>query len=229
MAAFFDFLTDGANLFAVMALLVLTLAVLMRSMRDLRISVLVAGLLAIAHFGFRQADTLALIWVVILSLANAVQLALLLKRSRHGLLRAEERALIEDVLQVQEPAQQRRLLDLVKWRDVAAGSELIAQGQARPPLIYIAMGEAAVTFDGAPVGVAEPGDFLGEMSLVSGATASAAVTADTAMRIALIERNGILRLSAAIPELAGAFDRAMNLGMAAKIARMNEAAVQDRE
>lgn len=229
MAAFFDFVMDGANLFATMALLLLALSLLMTTMRDLRILALVSGLFAAIHFAIRQPDNVAFVWVIILLVANGVQLGLLLSRSRGGLLRIEEKALVEDVLKVQEPAQQRRLLDLVEWRDVAEGSELIRQGQSRPPLIYVASGTAAVEFDGAQVGVAEGGDFLGEMSLVSGATASAGVTAKSAMRIALLDRDGILRMAQAIPELSGAFDRALNLGMAAKIARMNEAAAKEGE
>ncbi|MDE1466481.1 cyclic nucleotide-binding domain-containing protein [Aurantiacibacter sp. D1-12] len=226
MASFLEFIADGENLFLTMAALVLALALLMGTLRDLRILVLVAGLFAIAHYTLRQADSVALIWVILLTLANAIPLVLLLMRSRRGLMRNEERELLEEVLKVEDPSHQRRLLDLVEWRDVREGETLVRQGQARPPLVYIASGEAAVEFDGAQVGVAEAGDFLGEMSLVSGATASASVVSLTAMRVARIERDGVIRLSGAIPELSGAFDRAMNLGMAAKIARMNEAVAE---
>ncbi len=229
MGAFIDYISDGENIFLTMAALSLALAFLMVAMRDMRILLLIAGLFAIVHYTLQQSDSVALIWVIFLTLANAIPLALLLARSRRGLIRPEERELLEEVLEVEDPAHQRRLLDLVEWRDIGAGETLVRQGQPRPPLIYIATGEASVEFDGAEVGVAGPGDFLGEMSLVSGATASASVITRTVMRVARIERDGIIRLSGAIPELGSAFDRALNLGMAAKIARMNEAAAKDRE
>ena len=113
------------------------------------------------------------IWPALLVAVNAAQLAAMIQRSRTGDQREEERELLGHVLGIEEPAGQRRLRDLLRWRDVAEGEVLIREGQAEPPLVYIARGIGRVEHDGRPVGVCGAGDFLGEMSLVSGQLAIA--------------------------------------------------------
>ena len=216
-------LGDPDNLFAHLSYIFLITSMMMRRIRDLRILALLSGLAAMAHYVLRTQDNASLVWEAIFVLANAAQLVLLLYRSRRSTMLPEERALMQDVLRVEEPAQQRRLLDLVSWRDVAVGEVLMRQGEAHPPLIYIASGAAGIEADGRLVGVCGAGDFLGEMSLVTGEAASATVAVTNPMRVARFDRDALSRLSSAMPELARAFDHALNRGLAAKILRMNEA------
>lgn len=218
-------LGDPENTFAHLSYILLISAMLMRSVRNLRILALSSGLAAMAHFSWRTNDNTSLVWETLFVLANASQLALLLYRSRRGLMLGEERELLEQVLRVEEPAQQRRLLDLITWRDVEVGEVLMRQGQKTPPLIYIASGAAGIAHDGRLVGVCGPGDFLGEMSLITGEGASATVSVTNPMRVACFDRDALLRLSTGLPELARAFDHALNRGLAAKILRMNKAAL----
>lgn len=223
MQAIWQDLIDPGNIFAHLSYVFLITSMLMRSLRNLRILALASGLAAIVHFTVQTQDNASLVWELMFVSTNAVQLAILLARSRRGLMVNEERALLEQVLQVEEPAHQRRLLDLVQWRDVPVGELLMRQGDAEPPLIYIASGAAGIMHGDDLVGVCGAGDFLGEMSLISGERASATVTVTNSMRIARFDRDGLLRLSAGIPELRQALDRALNRGLAAKVLRMNEA------
>lgn len=154
---------------------------------------------------------------------NAVKLLAIHRRARKGTMTREERALIEQVLQVEEPAQQRRLLDVISWRDADAGEVLMRQGQKAPPLIYVASGRVDVEHDGLLVGSCGGGDFLGEMSLVSGETASATVKVALPARIAVFDREGLQRLITGLPEMARALDHTLNKGLAGKIRRMNHA------
>jgi CRP-like cAMP-binding protein len=218
-------LADPDNIFAHFSYVFLITSMLMRNLRNLRILALLSGLSAMAHFTFQTDDDASFVWEVMFVTANATQLILLLYRSRRGLMGSEERELMETVLRVEEPAQQRRLLDLITWRDVAVGEVLMSQGQKNPPLIYIASGAAGIAHDGQLVGVCGPGDFLGEMSLLTGEHASATVSVTNPMRIAVFDRDALARLSTGIPELARAFDHALNRGLAAKILRMNKAAL----
>lgn len=153
------------------------------------------------------------------------QIAAIHRRTRKGTMTAEERALIEQVLQVEEPAQQRRLLDVIEWRDAEPCEVLMRQGQAAPPLVYIASGRVEVEHDGLPVGSCGEGDFLGEMSLVSGEAASATVKVALSARIAVFDREGLQRLMDGLPEMARALDHTLNKGLAGKIKRMNKASV----
>lgn len=229
LGEFLRFVTEPANMLATLALALLVAGFLSGTLRTLRILALLAALAAAVHFAILRPDGTALVIVLLLLFANLVQLALMLARARSGMTRREERELVQLILKVEDPKNQNRLLDLLEWRDVEEGETLMEQGQAQPPFIYIASGEAAVLHDGQNVGSAGVGDFLGEMSLVSGARASATVTASKPMRIARFDRDGLLRLSHGMPEIGRAFDLALNRGMAAKIARMNEAAARVAE
>ncbi len=202
----------------------LVAAMLMRSMKSLRILALLSGFAALVYLFFNPGDTMGLVWTVLFVAVNGVMLALLLFGNRRGAMTGEERELLENVLRVEEPAQQRRLLDVMTWRDADEGEVLMTQGQKAPPLIYIASGAAGIESDGKLVGVCGPGDFLGEMSLITGENASATVRVTNPVRIASFDLDALDRLKSAMPELARAFDHALNSGLAAKILRMNKAA-----
>lgn len=198
-------------------------AMVMTGLRALRIMALCAGLIALAWAVLTDAGWAAMLWTGLFVLANAVQLAIMVQRGRTGDLRAEERELLGHVLGVEEPAGQRRLLDLMRWRDVAAGAVLIREGQAEPPLVYVASGAGAVEAGGRVVGTCGAGDFLGEMSLVSGQRATASVTAREPMRIAVFDRDALRQLSRSAPELGSVIAKAINQSLAAKVVRMNQA------
>lgn len=162
-------------------------------------------------------------WIAILLAINLVQLLRTTSKTRRGLMSAEERALIAEVLAIEEPARQRRLRDVITWRDAETGEVLIRQGQIAPPLIYIATGKMEIEHEGLPVGTCGPDDFIGEMSLISGEGASATVKVAMPARIAVFDRDGLVRLAGAMPELSQALDRTLNRGLSAKIQRMNKA------
>ncbi|WAT18617.1 cyclic nucleotide-binding domain-containing protein [Aurantiacibacter sp. MUD11] len=213
-----------ATIAAITAGVLLVAAVAMASLRWVRILALAAGVAALVYVILVGLGTIGDVLVAAFVIVNAVQLLLLLLRSRRHHLSDEERELLEGVLQVQDPEQQRHLLDLVKWRDAPTDKVLMEQGQSKPPLIYVASGAAAIEHDGKIVGVCGPGDFLGEMSLITGEKASATVRVTNPMRIAQFDRDGLGAMAGSIPELNRAFDAALNRGLAAKILRMNKAA-----
>jgi membrane protein implicated in regulation of membrane protease activity len=208
------------------ALLVASMA--MTTMRAMRMLALAAGLVALAWIMLRGngADTgLAVaIWPALLVAVNAMQLAVMIQRSRTGDLREEERELLGHVFGIEEPTGQRRLRDLLRWIDIPVGKVLIREGQAEPPLVYIARGAGRVEHGGRPVGICGAGDFLGEMSLVSGQRASASVVVSEPMRVALFDRDALAHLSRSMPEVGNAIGKAINRALADKVMRMNRQA-----
>lgn len=227
MDSFFASLTDPTTAFGHIALFLLLIATMMTSMRQLRMAALAAGALALVHVSVSGSGGVFAIWIALIVIANAVQLAILISGSKLGNFHNEERQLLDHVLQVEEPSQQRRLLDLLEWRDHEIGDILIREGQAMPPLIYIASGAASVEHGGKVVGVCGAGDFIGDMSIVSGEKASATVTVSNPMRIAQFDRDALVQLSRSTPEIRSAFNAALNRGLAAKVVRMNEMATGD--
>ena len=217
-------LADPANGLAHLSYIFLITAMLMTSQRWLRVLALLSGLAAMAHFLFRTQDNASLVWEAMFVLANGLQLLILWLRSRRGHMAGEERELLESILQIDDPANQRRLLGLLQWRDIAAGDVLMQQGDRHPPLLYVATGAGSIEVDDRIVSVCGSGDFLGEMSHITGAPASASVRVSNAMRVAQFDRAQLAEVVHVIPEIGKAVDGALNRSLAAKLVRMNEAA-----
>jgi CRP-like cAMP-binding protein len=203
----------------------LVLSVLAGQMRRMRLLALGAGVLALAGFAV-AGSAIGMAWSAIFAAASAVQLALMRARAKGGLAHDEEREMFAQIIRIEEPAQQRRLRDVLRWVDVSAGESLMQQGQADPHLIYVARGHAEIERDGQGIGECGPEDFLGEMSLVSGETASATVRAREDMRVAYFDRDSLIQLTRSVPEIARAVDAALNRSLAAKLVRMNRAAAE---
>ena len=208
-------------LLAHLAALLLVAAALQRRPRIIRLLAMLAGIAALVHLALAGAELVWLLWAGLFTAINAVHYAALAMRARSGILLEEERALFGEVMKIGEAGQQRHLRDLIGWRDIAAGEALVTQGQPRPPLIYVARGRAEILVDGKSVGECAPGDFLGEMSLISGETATATVTAAEPMRIARFDREALAQLARAAPDVGRALDSAINRSLAAKVLRMN--------
>lgn len=207
------------------AALFLIAAMFAGTLRRARWLALIGGVLGLVFFA-AAGSAFGQFWTALFAAATGVSLILARTRDRQGAMGRDERQLMEDVLRVQDPRGQARLRDLIAWRDAAAGEVLMRQGQVAPPLIYVASGRARIEVDGRTVGTCGGGDFLGEMSIVSGDTASASAIVAEPARIARFDREALLRLATAMPELSRAFDHALNRGLAAKVARMNAASAR---
>ena len=90
---------------------------------------------------------------------------------------------------------------LVTTIDVAAGRELIRQGELGREFIVVVAGEAEVRRDGQVVVVRGPGDFFGEMALILDRPRNASVVATTDMTIEVINRREFKQLLEEYPDL----------------------------
>jgi len=70
----------------------------------------------------------------------------------------------------------------MRERQVAAGGVVLEQGAGGAGFFVVAEGEAEVTVDGNPVRTIGPGDYFGEIALLTGSDRTATVTALTDMR-----------------------------------------------
>ena len=209
-------------IFGLLAGLVLMASMIPHQVRHIRLISLVAGLLGVIYFALAEGLGAGLAFTAAYVLVNIGRLAELRRRARGGMMTSEERELFDHVMQIEEPAQQSRLRDLMIWEDVSVGFQLIKQGEIDPPLIYIASGRAEIERDLAIVSECGASEFLGEMSLVSGDRASATVTVTQDMRMARLDRDALGQLARSLPEVGKALDRAFNRSLAVKVLRMNE-------
>lgn len=140
----------------------------------------VAGILASGLFSFQPA---ALFWNIALLLVNLVLLLQFARSNAAVRFTPDEEPMLDALLSGLPRARARHFLDQGFWLTGRAGEALIREGEAVTHLFYIADGEARVTSGGKQVGRLGPGDLIGEVTVLSGDTASATVTLDRAARM----------------------------------------------
>jgi len=217
------FAIELSEIFGLIGGIALILAVIPYQVRLMRVLLAVSGVAFVLYFAI-QGDLGAGFVVALIFLAvNAARLFQLWSRARGGSMTQEEQELFDHVMRIEDPSKQNRLRDLMQWRDVAAGEVLIEQNQIDPPLIYIATGRASIKRDGQLVNECGAGEFVGEISHISGDGASATVTVVLPMRMAQLDRDALAQLTRGLPEIGRAVDSAFNRSLAVKVVRMNEA------
>ena len=116
-----------------------------------------------------------------------------------------------------------RMLKLARWQTKEPGEVLVEEGEAKPQLVFIARGAASVERGGTIVGVCGPGDFLGEMSFLTGKPASATVRVANETRCCVFDP-GVLRvLTDKNPGIRQSLEVSFNRNLVGKLERMNEA------
>jgi len=87
----------------------------------------------------------------------------------------EEEGMLRGVLSALPRARARHFLDQGFWLSGSDGDVLTREDEAITHLYYLAAGEARVVSHGHQVGTCRAGDLIGEITLMSGDTASATV------------------------------------------------------
>jgi CRP-like cAMP-binding protein len=83
-----------------------------------------------------------------------------------------------------------------------AGRVLMRQGSPGRELVVLVEGEVTVERNGATIAVRRDGDFVGELSLVTGRPRNATVTAATDLRALVLDRRSFERLLRDVPTIA---------------------------
>ncbi len=106
----------------------------------------------------------------------------------------------------------RRRNDLARLADevdVPAGYRLTSQGGYAREFFVVVSGSAEVTRDGAPVGTVAPGDFFGEVGMLSPRwERTATVVATTPMRLLVFARREFREFLDTLPAIAAPIVRA---------------------
>ena len=89
------------------------------------------------------------------------------------------------------------------------GRELMRQGATGRELVVIVEGEVAIERDGETIAIGRDGDFFGEMALVSGQPRNATVTANTDLRVLVLDGLSFDRLLRDVPTIAEKVERAV--------------------
>lgn len=89
------------------------------------------------------------------------------------------------------------------------GRELMRQGATGRELVVVVEGEVAIERDGETIAIGRDGDFFGEMALVTGQPRNATVTANTELRVLVLDGLSFDRLLRDVPTIAEKVQRAV--------------------
>jgi len=159
----------------------LIVAVLMPKPHQIRLLVGAAALAGIGHALWVR-DRVSLVWMILLLAACAAMLGRRFWENRSARFTAEEQAMLDRLFAELPRSRARHLIDQGLWLNGKAGDVLTREGEKVDHLYYLAEGEARVVSMGSQVGTCRPGDLIGELTVLSGETASATVILDTPAR-----------------------------------------------
>jgi CRP-like cAMP-binding protein len=123
-----------------------------------------------------QRDGIEMAWLGLLLFVSIAMSARRLWENRNVRFSADEKAMLERLFPDLPRSRARHLLDQGIWLGGKEGDVLTREGEKVDHLYYLAEGEARVFSMGSHVGTCGPGDLIGEITVLSGETASATVT-----------------------------------------------------
>jgi hypothetical protein len=205
--------------------LLLVVSMTMTRMLMLRIVAIGSGISGAGYAYFWLNDPVCTFWESAFTVVNVIQISMITYRNMLARFNEDERAFYTQLVAELEPRQVRRLLRRGLWRDGEAGTRLTCQGEVVPNLIFLKNGRADVLVDDRRVGSCNAGSLIGEISIRSGAPATATVVATEPIRYLALDRRGLQSIMKADPEIERAIDRVSQRSLEFKLVRMNKAAL----
>lgn len=196
-------------------------SMMMRTLLMLRLLVITSASIAIAYAAIWLQDPVSVFWETLLVVVNIVQITLEWIKNRRAKFSAEETLFVKERLHTLSPAEARQVLSLGVWADGTVGTELTKQDMPVTHLAYLATGQVDITFDGRKVGSCLAGNYVGEMSVLSGGPASATATVSEPARYWLISADQLRKLHSKAPKIAAALELGMAKDMRHKIMAAN--------
>lgn len=212
---------DPKNLVGHVAYVLLIVSMLMRNMRWLRIFAICAGTVSAIYY-WTQADYVSVFWETIFTLVNIGQLFYIAIENSRGRFSKDERYFIETCLPNLERAQARRFVKLGAWTQVSDGAVLITEDTCPQRLKFVVDGTANIIRKTKHLGNVGRGDFLGEMSYLTGKNASASVIAETTLRYLAFDRDVLKLHLDKNPEVRFALESSFNRNLVGKLAKTND-------
>ncbi len=203
------------------AYVLLIISMMMRNMNLLRFFAIMAGSIS-AIFYFNIGDVVSMFWESMFTLVNLFQFLILQIENRRGRLNREEMMFIKTCLPDVERAHARKLVRLGEWIDVEENVVLITEETCPQSLKFIVTGGADVVRDGRSIGSVGPGDFLGEMSYLTGKEATATVTTNQTGRYLSFNRAVLRTHLDRNPEVRHALEASFNRNLVSKLSSTNQ-------
>ena len=215
-------LSDPVILFGHFTYLLLIVSMLMRRMVALRVLAVASGVAKIVYRAFFVLDPVSVLWETIFVLVNIGQLLIIWYYEHHHRFADDERHFADNMPEGIDRSALKRLLDLSELERHDPGVILTTEGQPVRRLMYLADGIVKIEHDDRLVAICGPGDYIGELSFLSGNPASATATVVKPARILAFDQTRLNAATDADTQLRRTLESALNRNLAGKLARSND-------
>src|SRR5262249_34843198 len=148
--------------------ILLIASMLMRDMVWLRTIAIGSAILKIYYRLDLVPDPVSVFWESVFVIVNVGQLVLLWWLNARMVFSEDERAFISNACPNVSNHRARKLLRCGQWRRPSEPEVLTEQGKQVEHLMFVAKGNVEIARDGEVVATCGPGDFVGEMSFITG-------------------------------------------------------------
>lgn len=159
-------------------------AYLLKDMLWLRVLTIASCFAGVTFLYFVPATPLwtPIYWNILFVVINVVQIAIIIKERAGVEFSEEEKELHETLFNNFAPFEFMKLMRVGEWRVAQEGEILAREGQPIDAVMFIYDGLLAVEKNGKELARLKDGNFIGEVSFITGGTASATVRALTPTR-----------------------------------------------
>lgn len=216
-----DSALSGQSVMGHAAYVMLIASMLMRTLLWLRVLVIVSACLGIAYSMLILRDPVSTFWETCLVVVNIFQLLRSHWRSIRASFSETEAGFIARHLPGLSRGEARSLIDVGTWEVVQDGTVLAVEGEAVSHLIYLAEGTADVRHGGAIVARCPSGTFVGEMTVITAAPATATVVVSGTATVWRVQAQVLRSLLAREDDIARELDAAFARNFREKLVQMN--------
>lgn len=215
------------NIVGHIAYVLLIVSMMMRNMNWLRFFAILAGAISAIYY-WTLSDFVSMFWETLFSLVNLAQFALLQIENRRGRFSEDEAKFIKSCLPDLERVHARRLMKIAAWTEVQDAVTLIEEDTCPQELKFLIDGEARVERGGRKIGTVREGDFLGEMSYLTGKEATASVVTVKPTRYLAFDRKRLRTHLEKHPEVRHALEASFNRNLVDKLVKTNASKVDPK-
>lgn len=214
-------LSDPVILFGHFTYFLLIVSMLMRRMVTLRLLAVASGVAKIIYRGFFMVDPVSVLWETIFVMVNIIQLLIIWYYEYHHRFDDEHQHFAQNMPDSVDRSAVKRLLDQSDLQKLQPDQVITREGEKVTQLMYIADGIVKIERGDRLVAICGPGDYVGELSFLSGNPATATATVVKPTRALVFDQAQLATAIAADAQLRRTLESALNRNLAGKLVRAN--------
>lgn len=220
LAEFWADFSKSENIIGHLAYTLLITSMMMRNINWLRAFAIMAGSISAIYY-WTLDDKVSMFWETLFTLVNVAQFMILQIENRRGTFSEDEDYFIKTCLPNIERSYVRRLVKLGAWTEVQEDTILVFENKVPDKLKFIVSGQADVFRDDKLIGRVGRGDFVGEISYLTGQTATATAVVKEPVRYLAFGQKRLREHLTRNTEVRHALETSFNRNLAHKLIKSN--------